>query len=89
MDQQAYELISERSVHVNPSTSPNYHESKGQANVGGHAQLIRTAEFQEALTYITVQAAMLASSILDRRELPSVLRGLLKAETTISPAPPH
>lgn len=69
MDQHAYDQLCERYVHVHPSTSPNSHEDGQLKHVGGHFQSRGSAELQQTLTYIVVQAAMLAASIFDRRDL--------------------
>jgi hypothetical protein len=86
MDQFVYENMCERYVHVNPSTSPNSHGNDGLKHVGGHVQSTGSAELHQSLSYIVLQASMLASSILDRRDLVGELSSGVKAaqETKIN-----
>lgn len=77
MDQQMYDRLWERYVHVTPSTSPNAHGPEELSQLGGYVQGSGATELGETLTYIVLQTAMLRASLLQRRDLQQELADLL------------
>lgn len=77
MDQEMYNRLCERYSHVTPLTSPNAHGPDGLSHVGGYVQEAGSDEFNETLTYIVLQGAMLGASLLQKQELLEELTELL------------
>ena len=77
MDQELYNRLCEHYVHVTPSTSPNSHGPDGLSHVGGYAQELGSDEFNQTLTYIVLQGAMLGASLLQKKDLQQELADLL------------
>lgn len=78
MDQETYERLCERYVHVTPSTSANSHGPGELSHVGGYVQVAGSDEFNQALTYIVLQSAILAASLLQKKDLQQELVDFLK-----------
>jgi hypothetical protein len=77
MDQEMYERLCERYAHCTPSTSPNSYGPGGLRHVGGYVQEAGSDEFNQTLTYIVLQGAMLGASLLQKQDLQRELVGLL------------